>query len=657
VKTIEVDELKGQQVRARALRAEAAMAGDDSAPLYEQTDHGWVTGKLEVEDAQVGYRRYVVGDYDVDPATIRPLGEKAGFPVGMALIRHMQEAHGYVSGLTPKPNSNRYKQWKKSHEEEYHSPDRWGDQQDHDHGMTPTTPTAPAPPDYSQAQADFEEYTRQKNQKLGYGEVTAPEVVDTLREADCPVCGDSEFDGKQCKKCGFQKPPDQYMDPDLDKAKEVDLRGGEEDPTAVGDEIANPGADDLVCDNCGQTFSSGGDDGGVKKVKTIPELPKPDDTDEDAAPDGTPGPADGKVEGDVEPGPDQPLKAGDQCPVCGKGKLVPNNAATADTAEGVFVPPEEVEDDPPKPVKEAASQKERSMRSALAALGEQQAVIERQTRELASQGEHIAVLEYQMGALARLAGVEQQLVSAGRQAVAKLRKKADVDNPAQPVPAPASEAPEESTEQALAPAGRDDVTSIGTSPVADVQPDAQTSVDAPQTVLDEPLDLNEENVTAPVAGTEGPLPLDKVKIETDVRVGNPDDPNPAFPLEGPFAQRATTGAQAAKGSESRAFASLRLARLRQSVGIAPGDPATDDLMLGQEIAESDMSDEVMAHEIGTLSMIVQQARANQRQAPRNLVPRSASANGQRPPSLRSEAAEIPVQTMAPGVTDEEFGFE
>src|SRR4029077_12850984 len=175
-----------------------------------------------------------------------------------------------------------------------------------------------------------------------------------------------------------------------------------------------------------------------------------------------------------------------------------------------------------------------------------------------------------MGMLARLAGAEKPLIEAGRKAVGKLRAQAsgvehkcnkckfhtrdtaaaqahendnpghqthwrkamkiqaDVDNPAQPVPAPPSEAPEETTEQTLNPAGRDDVTSIGESPVADVSPDAQTSVDASQTVLDEPLDLNEEEVTAPVAGTEGPLPLDDVKIETDVRVGNPDDPNPAF---------------------------------------------------------------------------------------------------------------------------------
>lgn len=1029
MKTIEVDELKGQQVRARALRAEAAMAGDDSAPLYEGTDQGWVTGKLEVEDAPVGYRRYVVGDYDVDSKTIEPVGHSK-----VAGPAQRVKGERYIREVRPDGKPRSWQLWE--HDGEKYK--RIGTAHNHEEKHRFLFPGASE--DEIQQRVKFDEdqdagwrQRRESVRKLAYGEVTAPEVVDTLREADCPVCGNSEsFDGEQCKQCftpetlirtrdgyipiasvqpgdevlgesgsycrvaevlvspwdgllveivprasvepihvtpehpflslvghhrskvgrcqpyrctrtfgstmvshhlgwveaekieagswlalphvteeievkaipipehfhgrvdrrgprsliltdealwiigmylaegcagtrsisfglhekeveyqqrivdffthlglstaiktrgtrgiavevysslfgewwpiwlgsgcenkhipaelmdlpsarisyllqgilegdgdcvrgrfgqtspvlaqqvvevavrlghgptvsverqtlkkdvyrlrdagpeyrqkrrgtwrigntlltevrsvrlvpyagdvynlrvegdpsysangvivhncGFKKPPDQYMDPDLDKAKEVDLRGGEEDPTAAGDDLANGPADDLICENCGTTYSSGtaeggGVSGGVKKVKTIPELPKPDDPDEDAPTPG-PGPSDGKVEGDsVPPTSTENLQAGDLCPNCGKGKLVPNDAAgttdtAADTAEGVFIPPEEVEDEPPKPAeKKAASQKDQSMRPVLAAVADQQKVIEDQAQVIADLIQRTSVLEAQVGTVARLAGVEKELITAGRHAVAKLRstatKTADVNNPAQPVPAPPSEGPAETTEQTLAPAGRDDVQSIGASPVADVQPDAQTSVDTPDTVLNEPLDLNEESVTAPVAGTEGPLPLDKVKIETDVRVGNPDDPNPAFPLEGPFAQRATTGAK----SESRAFASLRLARLRLALGISPDSgisPEGDDLMLGQEISESDMSDELLAHEIGTLSKIVNQARATERRAPRNLVPRSAAAGGQRPPSLRSEAAgEIPqpMPSMAPGVTDEEILFE
>lgn len=659
-----VDLLKGHQVKARALRAEAALAGDESAPLYEGTDHGWVTGKLEIEDVPMGYRRYAVGDYDVEPETVEPVGRKTAGPAQRI------KGERYIREVRPEGKPRSWQLWE--HDGEKYK--RVGTARNHEEKHRFLYPNASDDEIQKHVKFDEDDEAKWVKRKLGYGEVTAPEVVDTLREADCPVCGNSEsFDGEQCKQCGFKKPPDQYMDPDLDKAKEVDLRGGEEDPTAVGDDIASP-ADDLICENCGTTYASGavegeGAPGGVKKVKTIPELPKPDDPDEDAP---TPGPADGKVEGDsVPPTSTENLQAGDLCPNCGKGKLVPNDAAGAtdtagDTAEGVFIPPEEVEDEPPEPAeKKAASQKDQSMRPVLAAVADQQKVIEDQAQVIAALIQRTSVLEAQVGTVARLAGVEKELITAGRHAVAKLRstatkKTADVNNPAQPVPAPSSEGPAETTEQTLAPAGRDDVQSIGASPVADVQPDAQTSVDTPDTVLNEPLNLNEESVTAPVAGTEGPLPLDKVKIETDVRVGNPDDPNPAFPLEGPFAQRATTtGAK----SESRAFASLRLARLRLALGISPDSgisPEGDDLMLGQEISESDMSDELLAHEIGTLSKIVNQARATQRQAPRNLVPRSAAAGGQRPPSLRSEAAgEIPqpVPSMAPGVTDEEILFE
>jgi hypothetical protein len=67
-----------------------------------------------------------------------------------------------------------------------------------------------------------------------YGEVKAPADVDTLREEDCPVCGDKDtFDGIQCQICGFINPPDQFRDPDLDRAKQLDLRKQIVDPTLI----------------------------------------------------------------------------------------------------------------------------------------------------------------------------------------------------------------------------------------------------------------------------------------------------------------------------------------------------------------------------------------------------------------------------------------
>lgn len=69
---------------------------------------------------------------------------------------------------------------------------------------------------------------------VAYGEVKAPADVDTLREEDCPVCGDKDtFDGIQCQICGFINPPDQFRDPDLDRAKQLDLRKQIVDPTLI----------------------------------------------------------------------------------------------------------------------------------------------------------------------------------------------------------------------------------------------------------------------------------------------------------------------------------------------------------------------------------------------------------------------------------------
>src|SRR5690606_470481 len=65
--------------------------------------------------------------------------------------------------------------------------------------------------------------------KLAVDEVKVPPQVDTLRDEACPVCGESDsFDGETCLVCQYVKPPEQYMDPDLEKAKEIDLRQKDE---------------------------------------------------------------------------------------------------------------------------------------------------------------------------------------------------------------------------------------------------------------------------------------------------------------------------------------------------------------------------------------------------------------------------------------------
>jgi 8-oxo-dGTP pyrophosphatase MutT (NUDIX family) len=64
-----------------------------------------------------------------------------------------------------------------------------------------------------------------KQAKLAYGEQKAPMDVDTLREDACPVCGDRDtFDGDTCEVCGYVAPPKIFQDPDLEKARQMDLR-------------------------------------------------------------------------------------------------------------------------------------------------------------------------------------------------------------------------------------------------------------------------------------------------------------------------------------------------------------------------------------------------------------------------------------------------
>jgi hypothetical protein len=74
------------------------------------------------------------------------------------------------------------------------------------------------------------------SRRTAAGEHVAPEPVDTLTDAECPVCGEDTggFDGERCSVCDYRKPPDPFMDPDLTRAQEIDLRG-EGEPVVDGD--------------------------------------------------------------------------------------------------------------------------------------------------------------------------------------------------------------------------------------------------------------------------------------------------------------------------------------------------------------------------------------------------------------------------------------
>lgn len=274
--------------------------------------------------------------------------------------------------------------------------------------------------------------------------------------------------------------------------------------------------------------------------------------------------------------------------------------------------------------------------------------------------EATTLLKYQAGRIDRL---EKQVSQMHRQQTRLLTlagvgpRQGDADNPAQPVEDEASEAPSVTTEEARAADGTDDVENEGSSSVSDVGADQRADVTQPGGVVDEPLDLNEKDVTAPVDGTTEQRPLNETRIETDVRV-NEDTEERDKNRDGGFLGNL---------SENRLIASMRLARLRLAHDIVEPDDPRDDLALGDRIAKSDMSDQDIAHEVRTLERVTESSkkRAGRKQPDRrDLVPRVASGNGdgggegatKRTPSFAGSSPSVSAERTVPSaaVDDEEF---
>ena len=127
------------------------------------------------------------------------------------------------------------------------------------------TPTTKMPDAQYQEWLSKQPYEARKH---AINETIAPPEVDTLRESECPICGSDAYNGEECPVCMFIKPPDMFMDPDLEAAQNADLRqdnaedaiaGGEQiqndhlqSQTPVGDDLAAAGQEgDLQCDSCG----------------------------------------------------------------------------------------------------------------------------------------------------------------------------------------------------------------------------------------------------------------------------------------------------------------------------------------------------------------------------------------------------------------------
>ena len=464
---------------------------------------------------------------------------------------------------------------------------------------------------------------------VAYGETMAPSQVSTLRDDSCPVCGETNgFNGERCMTCGYFKPPDDFMDPDLTKAKEVDLRQDKEetaeiddtgdtddvfnldDPEAGGDpeeaaaadaavDEAIPGEPDDQAQLNGEVRSgpatTPAQEGADDAVRAAPEVKEQgeDQGTESPIPDPHPRavvndsektllkgdvfqlekPTEevqerSKPDAVVAPKPDAPEAKGDSVPKA-------DDESEDDDSEDAKNDDEEDDDESDFPPKKKKSPKqatrrnrgESTMRPALRALAEQQIMLQANKKAIQ--------------AIASLAGVDVSgIYTLAERRVASLHRTADAENPAQPLPEPAAEAPSETTAEALGDLNDADVESVGTATTEDGLDTKVVDVTEVGGVMpEEPAQT--ADVEKPVEGSS--FESQDATLEGDVKARGLDAET-AFPIE---------------AANRRVFASLRLARARLDAGIATGD----DLTLGEQIARSTASLRDITTETETLTQV------------------------------------------------------
>jgi hypothetical protein len=547
--------------------------------------------------------------------------------------------------------------------------------------------------------------------KQAYGETRVPPQVDTLRMDECPVCGEHNvWSGSRCPVCGFVVPPSVFRDPDTDKAKEVREQldsAGEVDvppdqpdagqPDAQGqaqmgsgddadDQLVHP--DQIAPD--GVPTVQGGDD--PANTDGLPPEGEEDPEDpEGAVPVGDVPPDEAEMEDTGDEGEemfaeelicpacgttfeaDAAAQPGVPCPACGMAALHPVDEEPGDEEDEEeqdpgAVPPEGAED-PSDPDEEPGDEEDEEEDKDMPASKTAAALAQAQAHRIAELSAQNEVLSAQLRFLASAAGIDRELAEVGRRV---MRRRADVLNPASPVPDPPQGPPTETTEQALQPETMDNAGRPGTTPGANSRVPAQQTTTAitPGVEMQTPPATNLIDVTAPVQGTnpsqDGGVPLEQRRIETDVRIdpdplkaqgpgiGGQGDNGSAFPwildAQAPGQQGGQQGGQSPQQGQRaaslgeadasrRTFASIRLAKLRVLAGLAQGD----ELAVAERIErDASLATPVIEHEIGVLSRM---PVTDQRMAARP-VQRTASRSV---PSLASVGAS---SQYAPAVTDD-----
>ncbi len=253
-----------------------------------------------------------------------------------------------------------------------------------------------------------------------------------------------------------------------------------------------------------------------------------------------------------------------------------------------------------------------ALRPALAALAEQQKIIDGQVADITKLKRQVAQLTRGLAAVAKLTGNDIPVRTA-------IFKRADEQNPAQPVPDPAGEPPTQTTLEAEQPEAFADVRAPGLVPGTnnDTAADAVSTAYTPGQDIPSPAINELVDVTRPVDGTQSARPLSETKTLVDVRVADPMNPQVAFPTGGPFANAQRTSSV----DDSRAVASLRLAKLRIATGTSDSDDEV--VVMNSLVHDASLSNDAIARETATLEK-VRKASSSQVDAPRNLVPRTAT---------------------------------
>lgn len=175
----------------------------------------------------------------------------------------------------------------------------------------------------------------------------------------------------------------------------------------------------------------------------------------------------------------------------------------------------------------------------------------------------------------------------------QLQRKADLDNPAQPVSEPAPQAATQTDEEAVKPDAKEEVTSPG-GELPNAEPEATVDVTQPGQVTPEPTPDDVTDPTVPVAGA-GEVNAEQNKVTPDVD-GSGGDMTNAF-QEGWTARQRQAMQRREARLKARIFASLRLASMRIENGLTQGDLITE----AQRIEESGESDEAIRTQMTTIA--------------------------------------------------------